>query len=129
MMQFYTNNGLFENLPPLVASNYVTLTPVRAIAAADQHNVDLTPAEIAAGIVRFINTGSCDLTGIIPPAQAEGYRLKIMNMGTNDFKPKNNDSASLVANRFDMVNSVSLKNGQWIEVMYVDGRWRRQIDK
>lgn len=105
-------------------STYLTIPPTRAATTTNQHNVVLTAAEIAAGVVVFNPTSNHDLTGIVPPSPAQGYTLRVLNGGTANLHLRQNDSGSVAANRFVISDDHTLSPGEFSFLIYANGAWR-----
>jgi len=88
---------------------------------------DYNPAGLATASVLWFDTSAAwAITGIVAAAE-NGTRLVLYNSGQFPLTLRHNSIGSLETNRFyfDTVADVVLNTATLVEVIYLNGRWRR----
>ena len=88
---------------------------------------DYNPAGFQTANIMLINSNAPrDITGLIAPVPVEGRVMHILNNGTKNITLKNNDAASLAANRFELDSNVTFGPNDGVILVYgiLIGRWR-----
>jgi hypothetical protein len=103
-----------------IKNSLVTISPTISAQADDWNPSGLSTARC----IRLTCTGNQDMTGIT--AQTDLKEYLFINLGAGDVKFKNENVASLAANRFSMDADVTVKQYQAVHIFYdgTSSRWR-----